>query len=182
MTAGKLYPAKIMNPMMMIENNCRDLADLRGKLRKKFEAKQKAQSVLDAEHNPDIRVLQQQCNQARAALLANLTGGREYFVKPKTREFHGITVGFEKERDTVTLPDDKLLVDRIEKLLPAKQAETILDRTVKVIKAAFKKLPREVLQKLGCQVVAGADKAIVRANDDDIETLVQKSLGETAVK
>ncbi|MDE2098203.1 MAG: hypothetical protein KGL39_13190 [Patescibacteria group bacterium] len=163
-----------------IEDNCAELADLRGKLRKKFEAKQKAQSALDAEHNPDIRALQQQCNQARAVILANLSAGRELFVKPKMREFHGITVGFEKERDSVIVPDDNLLVDRIEKLLPAKQAETILDRTVKVIKAAFKKLPREALQKLGCQVVAGADKAIVRATDDDIEILVQKTLGATA--
>lgn len=161
-----------------IEDNCHDLAVLRGKLRKKFEAKQKAQSALDAEHNPDIRVLQEQCGAARAALLANLAVGRELFVKPKTREFHGITVGFEKERDSITVPDDKILVDRIEKLLPAKQAETVLDRTVKIIKNAFKKLPREILQKLGCQIVAGADKAVVHANDDDIETLVQKSLGE----
>jgi len=170
----------MITPISVIESNCRDLAELRGKLRKKFEAKQKAQLALDAEHNPGIRELQAQCGLTRAALLANLVAGRELFVKPKTREFHGITIGFEKERDSVTLPDDAILVDRIEKLLPAKQAETILDRSVKIIKAAFKKLPREILQKLGVQIVAGADKPVVHTNDDDIETLVTKSLGETA--
>jgi hypothetical protein len=166
-----------MTPIETIEYNCRDLAELRAKLRKKFELKQKAQNALDSEHNPGIRELQEECNLARAAILANLAVGRELFLRPKTREFHGITVGFSKSQDKVELPDEKILVDRIEKMLPAKQAETVLDRTVKVIKTAFKKLPWETLQKLGCSRVSGADKAVVHTNDDDIETLVEKSLG-----
>ncbi len=76
------------------------------------------------------------------------------------------------------MPEDTILLDRIEKMLPAKQGETVLDRSVRIIKAAFKKLPGEVLQKLGCKITTGGDKAVVRANDDDIETLVQKSLGD----
>ena len=52
-----------------------------------------------------------------------------------------------------------------------------IDRAVKVIKSAFKKLPVETLQKLGCSVIKGGDKSIVRANDDDIAALVHKSLG-----
>jgi hypothetical protein len=168
--------------MIVIEENCLQLAEVRGKLRKKFELKQKAQMVLDAEHNEDIRKLQTECNAARSTLLANLETSRDLFNKPKSREFHGITVGFKKGQDKVTSPDEAILVDRIEKLLPAKQAETVLDRSVTIIKAAFNKLPREILQKLGCSVVSGADKPIVHANDDDIETLVQKSLGDGEVK
>lgn len=167
----------MITPIAIIEANCRDLADLRAKLRRKFEMKQKAQNALDSEHNPDIRELQERCNSARAAILANLAVGRELFLRPKTREFHGITVGFTKAQDKVEVPEEKILVDRIEKMLPAKQAETVLDRTVTVIKSAFKKLPWETLQKLGCSRVSGADKAVVHTNDDDIETLVQKSLG-----
>ena len=52
-----------------------------------------------------------------------------------------------------------------------------IDRAVKVIKSAFKKLPVETLQKLGCSLTKGGDKAIVRANDDDSEALVHKSPG-----
>jgi len=169
-----------MNAMIVIEENCHQLAEVRGKLRKKFEAKQKAQMALDAEHNEAIRVLQMECNTARSTLMTNLGSGRELFKKPKSREFHGITVGFKKCQDKLTMPDETLLVDRIEKLLPAKQAETVLDRSVSIIKDAFKKLPREILQKLGCSVVSGADKPVVHTADDDIETLVQKSLGDGA--
>ena len=166
--------------MNIIEENCRDLAEQRARLRKKFEARQKAVNEATRALDVEIRDVQGECNVTRAALLANLSVARALFVKPKTREFAGITVGFEKERDAITIPEETILVDRIEKLLPSKQAETVLDRTVIVIKAAFKKLPKEILQKLGCNIVSGADKAVVRANDDDIETLVQKSLGEAA--
>ena len=50
----------------------------------------------------------------------------------------------------------------------------------KATQSAFKKLAWETLQKLGCKRIAGADKAVVRANDDDIEALVNKSLGSSA--
>lgn len=166
-----------MNTLITIETNCRHLAALRGQLRKKFETKQSAQNLLDAAHNPGIRDLQEQCHALRDTLLDNLAAGRDLFLKRKTQEFHGITVGFEKERDRVTLPPEEILVDRIEKMLPAAQGQSLLDCTVKVIKSAFKKLPLETLQQLGCSVIKGGDKSIVRANDDDIEALVHKSLG-----
>jgi hypothetical protein len=169
-----------MPSLTLIESNCRCLAALRGQLRQKFEAKQRAQGDVDAAHNPGIRELETQCLAARTELLANLNASREFFLERKTREFHGLMVGFEKERDRLTLPPEEILVDRIEKILPAAQGETLLDRTAKVIKQAFKKLPMETLQKLGCAVVKGGDKSIIRANDDDIETLVHKTLGSAA--
>jgi hypothetical protein len=168
-----------MNTLLIIETNCRHLAALRGQLRKKFEARRNAQNLLDTAHNPGIRDLQEQCQALRATLLGNLAAGRDLFLNRKTQEFHGITVGFEKERDSLTLPPEEILVDRIQKMLPAAQGKTLLDCTVKVIKHAFKKLPLETLQKLGCSVIKGGDKSVVRANDDDIEALVQKSLGST---
>jgi hypothetical protein len=166
-----------MNTLTTIETNCRQLAALRSQLRKKFEARQSAQNTLDAAHNPAIRDLQEQCQAIRTTLLANLAAARDLFVKRKTLEFHGITVGFEKERDSLTLPPEDLLVDRIQKMLPAPQSQTLLDRTVKIVKNAFKKLPLETLQILGCSVIKGGDKTIVRTADDDIEALVHKTLG-----
>ena len=168
-----------MNPnsLSLIENRCRQLASLRGQLRQRFEARQSAQNLIAAQHNPGIRALQEQCQMAREELLACVAAGRDLFRQRKTQEFHGITVGFEKERDSLTLPPEELLVDRIEKMLPAAQSKTLLDYTVKVIKSAFKKLPEPTLQCLGCAVVRGADKTIVRAKDDDIEMLVAGELG-----
>jgi hypothetical protein len=168
-----------MQTLDRIQENCVELAELRSRLRRKFEARQLAATAAVAAYDQDIRQLQAQCTAARGSLLDHLGAARDLFNKPKTREFAGITVGFEKERDSVMLPPDELLVDRIEKMLPPAQSGTLLDRTVTVIRQAFKKLPTETLQRLGCSVVKGGDKAVVRANDDDIETLVHRSLGES---
>lgn len=165
-----------------IESLCKNLAAERAILRRRHEAKQKEQRALDARHNDGLRESQQVCGELRVFILAKLEHSRADFKKPKSREFHGITVGFEKERDTVIPPEPDILIQRIEQMLPAKTAETILDRSVRVIKAAFKKLPTADLQRLGCNIMTGSDKPVVRANDDDIETLVQKALGEAGTE
>lgn len=170
-----------MNILELIETKCVALAEVRAKLRKKDEGYKKALRAVDAEHNGDRRALLDQCGELRATLEALVEQARPDFLKPKqpkTRTFCGITVGFEKTRDSVTMPEEPVLVERIEKMLPASQGKTLLDRTVTIIKAAFKKLDQPTMQRLGCSVVSGTDKAVVRTSDDDIETLVQKSLGE----
>jgi hypothetical protein len=167
--------------MNIISGYCHNLMEARLKLRKKYEAKQKAIAAINAEHDEAIRELQTECTTIRAGLISNLESSREFFKSPKSRVFYGITVGFKKGQDKVTLPtDETILVKRVETMLPAKQAETVLDRSVTIIKAAFKKLPRDLLQKLGCSIVTGADEVVVHTADDDIETLVQKSLGDGA--
>lgn len=163
-----------------IKSTCQKLAEARAKLRRRYEEKQKAILAVNKAFDDDLHDLQLNCSQLRCSIVAFVETSRSEFTSPKTREFSGITVGFEKERDRVIPPDESVLVDRIEKMLPAKTAETLLDRSVSIIKNAFKKLPKDVLQKLGCSFVSGADKPVVRANDDDIETLVQKSLGDAA--
>lgn len=163
--------------MTIIENNCRELSDLRAKLRRKLELKKKAQDAIDTEHNAGLRELQEQCEAVRAKLLANLDAGRDLFLSPKTREFYGVTVGFKKKQDSLLLPEESILVKRIEQMVPAKVAETILDRTTTIIKGAFKKLDLITLQRLGCTVQKGADTTVVLTKDDDVEELAKKTLG-----
>lgn len=170
-----------MTNIELIETNCAALSKARAELRKKHEAKLREQRLLDGRHNDGLRESQKQCAELRATIESLVEQARPDFLKPKqpkTRTFFGIEVGFEKERDSLIKPDEAVLVRNIEQMLPAAQAKTLLDRTVTVIKNAFKRLPVDTLQKLGCSVVSGRDKAIVRASDDDIETLVMKSLGD----
>lgn len=170
-----------MTTIELIETNCAALNKARAELRKLHEAKQREQRLLDGRHNAGLRESQRQCAELRATIEALVEQARPEFLKPKqpkTRTFFGIVVGFEKERDSILKPEEAVLVKNIEQMLPAAQAKTLLAKTTSVIKAAFKKLDRATLQKLGCAMVSGRDKAVVRPNDDDIETLVMKSLGE----
>lgn len=162
----------------LIKKQCAELNRMRGLMRQIHEAKMKTIARITEKPDKELRELQFDCAALRNQILENVESARREFVKPKTHDFGGITVGFEKTRDSIIMPDEKILIKRIEELLPAKQGETVLDRSVALIKVAFKKLPAADLQKLGCQIVSGADKPVVRANDDDIETLVHKSLGD----
>jgi len=47
-----------MNEMTVIENNCRDLAASRARLRKLFEARQKAVNLATREFDDNIRIIQ----------------------------------------------------------------------------------------------------------------------------
>ena len=170
-----------MTTIELIETQCAALAKSRAELRKLHEAKLRDQRLLDGRHNEGLRESQETCAELRATIETLVEQARPDFLKPKqpkTRTFCGIEVGFEKERDSLLKPEEGVLVKNIEQMLPAAQAKTLLDRTVTVIKNAFKKLPKETLQQLGCSVVSGHDKPVVRTSDEDLETLVMKSLGD----
>lgn len=169
-----------MTSITQIENACRELSACRAQLRRRHELCLQAVRAAEAGHTSELLRLHERCGALRASLEGLVEQARPEFRKPKTREFHGLTVGFEKARDTIEMPDDDLLVDRIEKMLPVQQGETVLDRSVSIIKSAFKKLPAEVLRQLGCKITTGGDHAVVRANDDDIESLVQRSFGDAS--
>ncbi|MDE2104377.1 MAG: hypothetical protein KGL39_44475 [Patescibacteria group bacterium] len=171
------------NPFAEIASACTELAGLRGKLRTQFERRQKAVNAATAAYDGDIRQIQERCSATRTALEQLVGDARPEFLRPrqaKTRIFAGIEVGFEKERDQTVWPEESVLVRNIETMLPAKSAETLLYRTVCVIKNAVKKLPAEIKQRLGIRTLTGADSVVIRANDDDIETLVQKALGQAS--
>jgi len=170
---------KTQNPTQEIETTCKELSNLRAQLSRRYETRLSALRALDEQHSPEINRLQERCGALRASLENLVEQARPCFARPKTREYHGITVGFEKARDAIAMPDETILVGRIEKMLPAAQGETVLDRSVRIIKQAFKKLPRETLQKLGCSFIAGADKVIVRAQAGDIEAIVQPTAATT---
>lgn len=167
-----------MNTMAQIENACRELSVCRSQLRRRHELCLQAVRSAQAGHSAELRRLQERCGALRAALAGLVEQARPEFQRPKTREFHEITVGFEKARDTIEMPAEALLVERIEQMLPPEQGETVLDRSVSVIKSAFRKLPPAILRQLGCRITSGGDQPVVRAKDDDIELLVQRSLGE----
>lgn len=166
--------------LSLIESECRELASHREKLRKQFEARQSAVNRVARDFDTEVRRLQALCQDRRASIVASLEQARDLFAgKRKTQQFAGITVGFKKGQDKIICPEDPILIDRIEKLCPASMGKTLLDRSVKILKTPLKKLAADWLQKLGISVVKGTDEPVVLTNDDDIEALVGKTLGQS---
>lgn len=164
-----------------IEDNCAHLARVRARAQRLMDAVERKRAAVLADHAAEIRDLAEELVASRGNLELAVQYGRQFFLKPKSQIFHGIEVGFEKERDTLQVPEDEVLIPRIETLLKAKAAGLI--RNVKsIVREAFKQLTTAEKQMLGCRVVRGADKVIVRAEvKSDVEKFFAACAGD-AVK
>ena len=165
-----------MNEMKTIQAGCAKLAGFRSHLRTLHEDRVHAINEINEQFAPDIQRVQQQCSATRAELAAQIEQNRALFTEPKTHEFYGITVGFEKERDALVYPGDEILVPRIREMLPKVQQESVLETTTTIRRQPLKKLGQKILQKLGITKKLGADQVVIRGNDDDIEALVAKAM------
>jgi len=163
-------------PIDSIERLCQDYAKLRGKLEKKIEVIEREREKILEAHRVELRLLSSAVSNAKLDLERQVGAARPLFIKPKTRVFHGIKVGFEKERDQVTYPEDEILIPRIESLLKSKAAG-LIETTKRIIKDAFKRLPKAELQSLGVKYTNGADSVIVRPESkSDVEKLASAYL------
>lgn len=148
---------------------CADLERLRSKGQKVMAVVEKKQQAVLDEHKKELDQIAHELDLARIELELRVVYGRQFFLKPKTQVFHGIEVGYVKERDTLEVPPDNILIPRIKTLLKTKIS--VLIRTVEsVVKEAFKQLTVDEKQKLGCRIIRGADKVVVRAQaQSDVE-------------
>jgi hypothetical protein len=161
-----------------IENSCRALAASRDALNEITDKIKREQLAIVEQHRDELRAAATRMGAEKSALTTLLQSARELFTKPKTLCLHGVVVGFEKERDKVSVPSEDLLISRIEKLLAAK-ASMLIQTTKHVLKDPFKRLPQAELQLLGVQRVAGADRAFVRMEGKtDVEAEASTYLGE----
>src|SRR5688572_25364003 len=91
--------------MVAIHTACIELAGQRNELQSLLAEIQKEQLAVSLKYADRLR--------SRVALFASgkglVTGlvlkARALFMKPKSRTFEGVVVGFEKERDTVEMPE-----------------------------------------------------------------------------
>lgn len=155
--------------MVTIQSSCIELAG----------QKSRVQTLLAKIQNEQLAVTRKYADelQTEVSMLAMIKGrvhglvlsARELFIKPKSRSFEGVAVGFEKERDSVTLPDDVTLIANIRKLLPGKAKLLIHTPAESVRKDAIKDLTPEEKQLIGISTTIGADNAFVRLEKTDVE-------------
>jgi hypothetical protein len=137
------------------------------------------QALLVEINDKQLEVTRQYAPRLRAAVgeLALVRGvvhglvlkARALFLEPKSRKFDGIAVGFEKGRDSVTMPDEAQLIKNIRALLPAK-AELLIAPPVESVRAqALKDLSAAEKQLLGIRTTTGVDTAFVRLEKSDVE-------------
>lgn len=116
----------------------------------------------------------------QAKLQAALEGAPALFDKPKTQIFHGVKVGYRKGTGKLEWEDDAALIARIKKLLPAAQAELLIQTKEKPIAKAIQDLDAADLKRLGITVEDTGDMVLIKPVDGDVDKLVNALLKETA--
>lgn len=125
---------------------------------------------------PRIKRAAEKAAEAKQTLTAAVEATPSLFAKPRTRLFHGIKVGFTKQKGTVELGDEAGVIRRIRRLLPEEQAELLIRTQESVHKPAVYDLSVEDLKRLGISITNDSDRVVVKVADSDIEKMVDALL------
>lgn len=112
-----------------------------------------------------------------ADLLALIAAHPELFDKPRTRVFHGVRVGWMKERGKLDIADVAMTVKALRKLLGG-DADVYIKTTEAPIRSALANLPAKDLQRIGVAVTDDTDTPFIKAADGEIEKLIDALLGD----
>jgi hypothetical protein len=116
---------------------------------------------------------------ARVSLHAAIESVPELFARPRTRELHGVKVGFRKGLGGIAWDDDARVCELIEKHFAPAQADLLIKTTKKPIAKALADLDVSDLKHLGCRVESTGDMVVIAPANSDVEKLVKTLLAET---
>lgn len=156
--------------MVAIQSSCIELAGQKSKVQTLLAKIQNEQHAVTRKYADELQAEVSMLAMIKGRVLGFVTSARELFIKPKSRSFDGVAVGFEKERDSVTLPDDLTLIANIRKLLPPEKAKLLIHTPAESVrKDAIKDLTPQEKQLIGISTTIGADNAFVRLEKSDVE-------------
>ena len=168
-----------MPTLVQISELARAHAETRGRLAFLMGALEGELMKLRRERLPEIRKALAKAQEQRDRLVTAVTQSPELFEKPKTQVFHGIRIGFQKAKGTITWDDEENVIKLIWKHFPD-LAETLLKTTEKPIKSALANLTASDLKKLGVQVVENGEEVVIRPMDGELDKLIDRLLETTA--
>ena len=162
--------------MVEIEEKAKFYADLRARLDKCVAALKDGLRKVQDKHVDDLRSTSALIGTAHDELLDLVKAHPELFEKPKSAAFHGVTVGFKKEKGSLDFEDPAKVVERIEKHMPGLLDDLAPQGDRKLSKTELAKLPAADLKKLGVTVTADEDAAFVKGPTDAIDKWVDQML------
>lgn len=164
-----------MTTIATIEQLTKAYADSRDVLKKRVQTLEDETSALKRRHLPLIRRVLDDVQRRYDALKMALEEGRGLFGKPKTHTFHGVRVGFKKEKGRLTWESDEQVVRLIKKHFPD-QAETLIRTRETPVKDALAQLPASDLKKLGVRLEDDEERPFIKTTDSEIDKMVDALL------
>lgn len=167
-----------MPSLIEITDLARDLAQSRRSLSQAVGLAQAAIEEVKTKHLFLIETLTSQAGEDFDKLFAAVEASPDLFRKPRTRELHGIRVGFAKGKGKIEWNDASQVVTLIKKHLPA-QAETLIKTNEKPVKSALNGLSAADLKRIGVTVTEAGDRVVVTPVDGELDRLVEALLSDS---
>lgn len=166
-----------MATLSEIERVTKEFSDARRALSDKVGYLEEEIATLRRKYLPGIRRAVDAAAEKQSALYAVIEESADLFVKPRTIIFHGIKIGYQKKKGTITWEDEGQVIKLIKKHFP--DQEDILIRTAEEpVKTALAQLSVQDLKKLGVTVVDTSDEVVIKPTDSEIDKLVKALLEE----
>lgn len=165
------------NAMETIELSAKAFAGARDELASRLQA---LRDEIEAAKRRRLQGLKNSLERFRAAegeLRALVEGNRALFEQPKTRTFHGIRVGWMKQKGRVEIDDLEKVIELIRKKLPD-LADVLIETSETVRKAAIADLTGAQIKAIGVTVTADSDAAFIKPVDDEVAKLLKALLAD----
>lgn len=168
--------------LLPIANAAAAFAEARANLAREIEELNVRIAELKRERQDKIKAAMRMYNQMDADLRAEIQKApKTLFEKPRTRQLHGIKVGYTKQPGKLVLQfEDARTVELIEKHFPDR-ADVLVRVTKKPNVEALSELPAGDLKRIGAHVADAGDKLVVAATDTDIDKLIKALAGDVAL-
>lgn len=160
-----------MTTMEQIEKQAKAHAIAREKLGEIVGAMQDGIEAIKRSHMVKLKAAVNKAAETSEELRALIEQSPELFVKPKSVVFHGIKLGFAKEKGRIEFDDAEQVIKLIRKHYPD-LADSLISTTEKPSKDALNLLTAAELKKIGVTVTADADAVFVRATDSEVDKMV----------
>lgn len=132
---------------------------------------------LKRKHIADIKDAVNDTAQAQAELNVLIEKSPDLFVKPRTVIFHGVKVGYQKQKGKTTIKDEEKTILLIRKQLPD-LAEVLIETKETVSKAALANISVADLKRIGCTITDDIDAVLIKPTDSEVDKLVMALLKE----
>ena len=162
-----------------VEAAARTYADRRGALAGLMEALRRSLDDARRAMLPQIRAAAESASAAKADLEREIEDAGPAFVRPRTRTYHGVKVGYQKGRPTVTYGEDAEVIASIRQHHPD-QFEQLVKVTANPVLAALAALPESMRKTLGIEVAPGQDTVVIRPADGGMDKAVDALLTDAA--
>lgn len=160
-----------MATMEQIEIQAKAHAQAREKLAEIVTALQDGIDALKRNAMPRIKAAVNKAADTSDELLQRINESPELFKKPKSVTFHGIKLGYQKEKGKIEFDDPELVIKLIRKHFPL-LADTLIATTEKPSKEALNSLNAVQLKKIGVTVTSDSDVVFIRPADSDVDKMV----------